>query len=99
MSSYFKFFCNVDGFPPDLAHNRFKGIAIDIFTNVLARFAESSMLTLDMLKDAIKGFEYCELDKQNRLQEFKVISLTRYQRNCMWNKEINLTHSTNDRKT
>ena len=41
------------------------------------------MLTLDMLKDAIKGFEYCELDKQNRLQEFKVISLTRYQRDCM----------------
>ena len=68
------FFHTVDGFPPDLAHVLFEGIAIDILINILGRLLESGRLTLDMLNDAIKGFEYCELDKQNKPQEFKAIS-------------------------
>ena len=83
------FFLTVDGFSPDLAHGPFEGIAIDILTNILGRLIESNILTLDKLNDAIKGFEYCELDTQNKPQEFKVTSSTKFkikETACeMWN--------------
>ena len=72
------FFHTVDGFPPDLAHDLFEGIPIDILIYILGRLTESRILTLDMLNDAIKDFEYCELNKQNKPQEFKVISSTKF---------------------
>ena len=53
------FFHTVDGFPPDLAHDLFEGIPIDILIYILGRLIESSILTLNMLNDAIKDFEYC----------------------------------------
>ena len=46
-------------------------------------------MTLVTINNAIKNFEYCEIDKQNKRQEFKVISPTKFkikQTVCeMWN--------------
>ena len=83
------YFHAVDGFPPDLAHDLFEGIAIDILTNIMSRLIETSQLTLVTINSAIKNFEYCEIDKQNKPQEVKVISPAKFkikQTACeMWN--------------
>ena len=85
-SSYFHV---IDGFPPDLAHDLFEGVAIDILTNIISELIGTLQLTLAIINSAIRNFEYCEIDKQNKLQEFKVISPTKFkikQTACeMWN--------------
>ena len=70
------YFHAIDGFPPDLAHDIFEGIQIDILTNIISELILTSQLTLGIISSAIKNFEYREIDKQNKPQEFKVISPT-----------------------
>ena len=74
-SSYFHV---IDGFPPDLAHDLFEGVAIDILTNIISELIGTLQLTLAIINSATRNFEYCEIDKQNKLQEFKVISPTKF---------------------
>ena len=70
------YFHAIDGFPPDLAHDIFEGIQIDILTNIISELILTLQLTLGIINSAIKNFEYREIDKQNKPQEFKVISPT-----------------------
>ena len=83
------YFHVIDGFPPDLAHDLFEGVAIDILTNIISELIGTLQLTLAIINSATRNFEYCEIDKQNKLQEFKVISPTKFkmkQTVCeMWN--------------
>ena len=58
-------------------------------TNIISELIGTSQLTLAIINSAIRNFEYCEIDKQNKPHEFKVISLTKFkikQTACeMWN--------------
>ena len=67
------YFHSIDEFPPDLSHDLFEGIAIDILSNIISQLIETSHLTVVNMNSTIKHFEYCEIDKQKKPQEFKVI--------------------------
>lgn len=79
----------VHGFPPDLAHDLFKGFAIDLTTNVVVYFVQEGHLSLRELNDAIEQFDYSESDKKNKPQPFKIKSLNQFKTKetaCeMWN--------------
>ena len=60
------YFHAIDGFPPDLAHDLFEGVAIDILTNNISELIGTSQLTLAIINSAIRNFEYCKVDKQNK---------------------------------
>ena len=72
-----------------MAHDLFEGVAIDILSNIISKLIGTSQLTLAITNSAIRNFEYCEIDKQNKPQEFKVISPTEFKikqtASEMWN--------------
>ena len=84
-----QYFHVTNGFPPDLAHDLFEGIAVDILTTLFSYFIDSDIFTLACLNSSLKNFEYCEIDKANKPQEFKVISSKKFkikETACeMWN--------------
>ena len=72
-----------------MAHDLFEGVAIDILSNIISKLIGTSQLTLAITNSAIRNSEYCEIDKQNKPQEFKVISPTEFKikqtASEMWN--------------
>ena len=73
-----KYFHVIDGLPPDLAHDVFEGIAIDIMSQIIRHFVVHKVLTLDSLNEKNENFEYSHSDKTNKPQPFKVISALRF---------------------
>ena len=84
-----KYFHVIDGLPPDLAHDLFEGIAIDILSQIIELFVIHKAFTLDSLNKKIENFEYSHSHKTNKPRPFKVISLLSFkikQTACeMWN--------------
>ena len=60
------YFHAIDEFPPDLADDFFEGISIGILTNIISELIGTRQLTLVVINSAMKIFEYCGIDKQNK---------------------------------
>ena len=69
-----KYFHVVNGLPPDLAHDAFEGLAVDILSECVGYFLEKGMFTLSFLNDQISSFKYSNQDKKNKVEPFKIVS-------------------------
>ena len=79
----------INGLPPDIAHDTFKGFATDFLQNLLSYFIQLKVLTPEIVNVAISSFNYSPIDEHNKSQVLKIISNATFknkQTACeMWN--------------
>ena len=73
-----KFFHVAEGLPPDLAHDVFEGFAIDFMSGIIGMLVEQKCFTLQELNNRISTFEYARIDKTNKPQLLKIISIVSF---------------------
>ena len=79
----------INGLPPDLAHNVFEGVAMDVIFHVLINFVNGGVLTVNEINDNIVNFTFSQIDLKNKPAPFEIISSENFkikQTACgMWN--------------
>ena len=69
-----KYFHVVDVLPPDIAHDIFEGVAINIVCNIITGLVcEDKLFSIDFVNGKIASFEYSQINKRNKPQSFKII--------------------------
>ena len=64
-----KYFHVVDGLPPDIAHDIFEGVAIDIVCHIITGLvSEDKLFSTGFVNGKIVSFEYSRIDKKNKSQ-------------------------------
>ena len=64
----------INGLPPDLAHDVFKWIAVDVFSDCISFYFKNNTSSFEFLNYCISLFDFTKLDRRNKLQSLKVIS-------------------------
>ena len=69
-----QYFHVIDGLPPDIAHDIFEGIAIDVINDLLLGLISVSKVFTFHFVNKTTSFEYSKIDRKNKPQQFKIIS-------------------------
>ena len=78
-----EYFHVINSLPPDLAHDVFEGIAINIHSDIVGYFCKEKIIRLEEINEKISSFKFSDLDKRNKPQLFRIFSATTFKTNCM----------------
>ena len=68
------YFHVAEGLPPDIAHDIFEGVAVDVISNIIHLLLEEKLITLEDINNKISCFSYSNVDKSNKPQPLKIFS-------------------------
>ena len=68
------YFYVIDGLPPDITHDVFEGLAVDVISDILYVLVEEKCLTEQKINKRIATFKYSNPDKASKPQPIKIIS-------------------------
>ena len=54
----------INGLPPDLAHDVFEGIAVDVLSDCISFFCKNNTISLEFLNNQISLFDFTKLDRR-----------------------------------
>ena len=52
------FFLVTEGLPPDLAHDIFEGVAIDVILHIVSHFISENVISIDEVNYRINNFDF-----------------------------------------
>ena len=89
------YFHVINGLSLDLAHDVFKGVAMEVIFHVLINFVNEGVFTVNEINDNIVNFTFSQTDLKNKPVTFKIISSQNFKIKVtaceMWNL-IHLCH-------
>ena len=54
----------INGLPPDLAHDVFEGIVVDVLSECISFFCKNNTISLEFLNNQISLFDFTNLDRR-----------------------------------
>ena len=68
------YFHVINGLPPDLIHDVFEGVGVDVIFHVLINSVNEGVLTINEINNNIATFTFSQIDLKNKPVLFKIIS-------------------------